>query len=136
MFELALPFRQGVRLNQQTLSFIAAPCLAEAYHHGVPGAYRLDPAREQRIPGRQKFKIVETRASQARRAGTFHDEKITRSAAAVAFPGIVQWLDHQKLGRAARPLHQMLPLSLGKLTRNPMGPVKLFDRRISALAEA
>src|SRR5258708_26016932 len=59
MFELALPFRQGVRLNQQTLSFIAAPCLAEAYHHGVPCAFRLDPAREQRLPCRQEFKIVE-----------------------------------------------------------------------------
>src|SRR5207247_7089868 len=70
MFELALPFPQGVRLDQQTLSFIAAPCLAEAYHHRVPGAFRLDPAREQRVPGRQKFEIVETRASQTRGAGT------------------------------------------------------------------
>jgi hypothetical protein len=93
MFELALPFRQGVRLNQQALPFIAAPRPAEAYHHGVPGAFRLDPAREQRVPGRQEFEIFETRASQARRAGTFHDEKIARSAAAVAFP-VVQRLDH------------------------------------------
>ncbi len=116
MFEFALPFCQGVRLNQQTLSFIAAPCLAEAYHHGVPSAFRLDPAREQRIPCRQEFKIVETCASQARRAGAFHDEKITRSAAAVAFPGIIQRLDHHKLGRTARPLDQTLPLPLGELT--------------------
>ena len=108
-------FRQGVWLDQQTLSFVAAPCLAEAHHHSMPCTFRLDAARHQRIPGRQELKIVETGASQARRAGVFHDEKITRSAAAVAFPGIVQWLDHHKLGRAARPLRQTLPLFLGKL---------------------
>jgi hypothetical protein len=38
--------RQGLRLDQQTLSFVAAPALAEAHDHGMPGAFRLDPARE------------------------------------------------------------------------------------------
>ena len=57
--ELALRFRQGLRLDQQTLSFVAAPALAEAHDHGTSGAFRLDPAREQRISGGQKFEIVE-----------------------------------------------------------------------------
>ncbi len=43
--ELALRFRQGLRLDQQTLSFVAAPALAEAHDHGMSGAFRLDPAR-------------------------------------------------------------------------------------------
>ena len=132
----ALHFRKGARLDQQTLSFIAAPAFAEAHHHGVPRAFRLDAAREQRIPGRQKFEIVEACASQACRARAFHDEKIPRSAASVAFPGIAQWLDDQKLGPAARSLHQTLLLLLRKLARNPMGAVELLDRRTPALAEA
>jgi hypothetical protein len=93
--DLALRFRKGARLDQQTLSFIAAPAFAETYHHGVPRAFRPDPAREQRIPGRQKFEIVEACASQACRARAFHDGKIARPAASVAFPGIAQWLDDQ-----------------------------------------
>ena len=60
--ELALRFRQGLRLDQQTLSFVAAPALAEAHDHGASGAFRLDPAREQRISGGQKLEIVETDA--------------------------------------------------------------------------
>jgi len=58
--ELALRFRQGLGLDQQTLSFVAAPALAEAHDHGTSGAFRLDPAREQRISGGQKLEIVET----------------------------------------------------------------------------
>ena len=60
--ELALRFRQGLRLDEQTLSFVAAPALAEAHDHGTSGAFRLDPAREQRISGGQKLEIVETDA--------------------------------------------------------------------------
>src|SRR5215467_2730164 len=134
--DLALHFHKGARLDQQTLSFIAASAFAEAYHHGVPRAFCLDPAREQRIPGRQKFEIVEAGASQACRAGTFHDKQIARSAASVAFPGIAQWLDDQKLGPTARSLHQTLLPLLRKLARNPMGAVQLLDRRTPALAEA
>jgi hypothetical protein len=36
--------------------------LAEAHDHGTSGAFRLDPAREQRISGGQKLEIVETDA--------------------------------------------------------------------------
>src|SRR5262249_31246520 len=53
--EFALRFRQGLRLDQQTLSFVAAPALAEAHDHGMSGAFRLDPAREQRISGGQEL---------------------------------------------------------------------------------
>jgi hypothetical protein len=52
-----LRFRQGLRLDQQTLSFVAAPALAEAHDHGMSGAFRRDPAREQRISGRQELEI-------------------------------------------------------------------------------
>jgi hypothetical protein len=48
-----LRFRQGLRLDQQALSFVAAAALAEAHDHGMSGAFRLDPAREQRISGGQ-----------------------------------------------------------------------------------
>jgi hypothetical protein len=60
--ELALRFHQGLRLDQQTLLFVAAPALAEAHDHGASGTFRLDPAREQRISGGQKLEIVETDA--------------------------------------------------------------------------
>ena len=59
-----LRFRQGLRLDQQTLSFVAAPALAEAHDHGMSGAFRPDPAREQRVSGGQKLEIVETDAPQ------------------------------------------------------------------------
>jgi hypothetical protein len=42
---------------------MAAPGLAEAHHHGVARTFCLGAAREQRVPGRQKFEVVETRAS-------------------------------------------------------------------------
>jgi hypothetical protein len=53
--ELAFRYGQRVRLDQQTLSFIAAPGLAEAYHNGMPRTLRPHPAREQRIPGPPKI---------------------------------------------------------------------------------
>jgi len=57
-----LRFRQGLGLNQQTLSVVAAPGCAEAHDHGASGAFRLEPAREQRSSGGQKLEIVETDA--------------------------------------------------------------------------
>src|SRR5713226_1710113 len=136
LLEFALRFRQGSWLDQQALSFIAVSAPAEAHHHGVPWAFRLGSTREQRIPGGQIFKIVETRTSQARRARIFHDEKSTAAAAPVTRPRIMQRFDHYQLGRAARPLYQVLLLVLGKVARNPMRAIQLFDCRVSTLAEA
>jgi len=51
--ELALRFRKGLRLDQQTLSFVAAPALAKAHDHGTSDAFRVDPAREQGVSGGQ-----------------------------------------------------------------------------------
>jgi hypothetical protein len=65
--ELALRLRQGLRLDQQALSLVAAPALAEAHDHGMSGAFRLDPARKQRISGGEELEIAETDAAQARR---------------------------------------------------------------------
>jgi hypothetical protein len=65
--EFALRFRQGSWLDQQALSFVAAA--AESYQDRMSRAFRLDPAREQRISRAQELKIVETDAAQARRAG-------------------------------------------------------------------
>src|SRR5713226_1102229 len=48
-----------------------------------------------------------------------HDEKTTAAAAPVTRPRIVQRFDHYQLGRAARPLYQVLLLVLGNLARNP-----------------
>src|SRR5262249_57711212 len=60
--ELALRFRQGLRLDQQTLSFVAAPALAEAHDHGTSGAFRLDPARGQRISAVHKLPTLQPHA--------------------------------------------------------------------------
>src|SRR5713226_9758017 len=95
LLEFALRFRQGSWLDQQALSFIAVSAPAEAHHHGVPWAFRLGSTREQRIPGGQIFKIVETRTSQARRARIFHDEKTTAAAAPVTRPRIMQRFDRR-----------------------------------------
>src|SRR5215510_5801946 len=134
--ELALRFRQGLRLDEQTLSFVAAPALAEAHDHDTSGAFRLDPAREQRISGGQKLEIVETDAPQARRARILHHEKISGATAPVACPRGVQWANHHQFRCTARLLRQALLLPLRKLARKPMGAVQPFDRRGSALAEA
>src|ERR1700680_2436505 len=99
--ELALRLHQGLRLDQQALSFVTAPALTEAHDHGISGAFRLHPAREQRISGGEELEIVETDAPQARRPRTLHQEKITGAAAPVARPRIVQWLDHHQLRRTA-----------------------------------
>ncbi len=48
----------------------------------------------------------------------------------------MQRFDHYQLGRAARPLYQVLLLVLGKVARNPMRAIQLFDCRVSTLAEA
>ena len=82
--EISLCLRQGLRLNQKTLSFIAAPAFAEPHYHGMSRAFRLSSAREQRISGRQEFKIVETDAPQAHWARILHHQKITCAAASVA----------------------------------------------------
>src|SRR5580693_2318278 len=92
--ELLLRLQQGLRLDEETLPFITAPAPAETHDHGVPRAFRLDPAREQCVPGREELEIGKTGACQARRTGFLHDEKLSGAAAPVAFPLIVQWLDH------------------------------------------
>jgi hypothetical protein len=89
--EISLYLRQGLRLNQKTLSFVATPAFAEPHYHGMSRAFRLSSAREQRISGGQEFKIVETDAPQARWTRILHYQKITGAAASVA-------------GRAAHPI--------------------------------
>lgn len=134
--EFALRFRQRRGLDQHALSFVTLSALAEANHHGVPWTFRLGPARQRRIPGRQEFKIAETGTSQACRARAFHDKKITGAAAPVTLPGTIQRLNHDQLGRPARPFRQVLPLLLGEFAGDPVRVVQLFDRRVAALAEA
>jgi hypothetical protein len=67
--EFALRLRQGLRLDQQTFSLVAAPAPAEGTTTACLGAFRPDPAREQRIPGAEKLEIGETDTLQARRPG-------------------------------------------------------------------
>src|SRR5216683_7659366 len=84
--EVALRVGQGLRLDQQTLSFVAATAPAKPYHDSRSRALRLGPARQQRISRRQEFEIVEADAAQARRAGIFHHQEIAGAAAPVAGP--------------------------------------------------
>jgi len=79
--ELTLGLRQGLRLDQQPLSFIAVSPPAKAHHYGVPGAQCLDMPRQQRISGAEELEVVKTRTSHARRTRVFHHEKTTRTAA-------------------------------------------------------
>ena len=51
---------QGLRLDQQTASFVAATAPAEANDNGVSGAFRLRTLSEQRIARRQVLEIIET----------------------------------------------------------------------------
>jgi|ERR1700754_612092 len=135
-FELTLYVRQCLRLDQQTLPFVAPTASTEADDDGEPRAFRLDPPRKQGIACRQELKVIKTHASQANGTGIFHHQKITAAAAAVARPIALQWLDHNQLRRAARLLDQAFAFLLRKFWRNPMGAVSCFDRRISASAEA
>ena len=57
--DVALHILQGLRFNQQTLSFVAATTPAEANHDGISCAFGLDPTGGQRVPCAQKFEIVE-----------------------------------------------------------------------------
>jgi hypothetical protein len=63
----------------------------------MPHAFRLSPAREQRISGGQEFKIVKADASQARWARILHYQKIPGAAASVARPREVQRMDYHQL---------------------------------------
>ena len=85
-FKFTLHVRQCLRLDQQTLSFVAATASAEADDDREPRAFRFDPTREQRIARRQELKVIETHTSQANGTGIFHHQKITAAAAAVARP--------------------------------------------------
>ena len=61
--EFALCIRQSLRLNQQAAALIAAAAAAEAHDNGISCAFRLGPAREQRIARRQEIEIIETPAA-------------------------------------------------------------------------
>ena len=58
-FQVAQRLCQGLRLDQQAASFVAATASAEAYDDGVSGAFRLHPPREQRIARRQVLQVVQ-----------------------------------------------------------------------------
>lgn len=90
--------RQGLRLDQQTASFVAVTAPAEANDNSVSGAFRLHTLSEQRIARRQVLEIIETNTAQARRAPIFHHQEIAGAAAPVALPVRVQWLDHHQIG--------------------------------------
>src|SRR5437868_3332475 len=113
--ELALRLRQSLRFDQQPLPFVAASALAEAHHHGMPAAQGLGTPGEQRISCAEKVEIVKTDAAHADRAWNLHHEKAAGAATTVALPFVVQWLDHDQLGRTARFLRQALALFLREL---------------------
>jgi hypothetical protein len=54
-FKFTLHVRQCLRLDQQTLPFVAATASTEADDDGEPRAFRLDPPRKQRIARRQEL---------------------------------------------------------------------------------
>jgi hypothetical protein len=66
----AIPLRvcQGLRLDQQTLSFVTATSPAEAHDDGKPRAFRFGAPREQGIARRQKCEIRKADAAQTRPA--------------------------------------------------------------------
>jgi hypothetical protein len=103
---------QRLRLHQQALSLVTVAAPAETHDHRVSFAICLDAAREQSAPRRKELQIRKTAASQAGRAGIFHDEEVPAAAAAVAFPVRVQRLDHYQLWCAARLLRDALALLL------------------------
>jgi hypothetical protein len=127
--------RQGRRLDQQALSFVAAARSAEAHDNRVSDAFRLCSPRQQRIARGQELEIIKADTVQTCRAGIFHRQEVTGFTASVALPLPVQWLDHHQLRGTACFLCQALAFPLGKLLRYPMGPVQRFDRRVTASAE-
>ena len=127
--------RQGRRLDQQALSFVAAARSAESHDNGAPGAFHLRTPRRPRIARGQKLEISEADAVQTCRAGIFHHQQVTGFAASVTLPLPVQWLNHHQIRGTAYFLCQALAFPLGKLFRYPMGPVQRLDRRVAASAE-
>src|SRR5258708_15888337 len=78
-FEVALHVRQHQRLDQQTLSFVAATAPAEAHDNSPSRAFRLHPPRQQRVAPRQELEILETNAAQTSRTPIFHHPHFTPS---------------------------------------------------------
>jgi hypothetical protein len=113
--EISLRLRQGLRFDQKTLSFVATPALTEPHYHGMSRALRLSPARKQRIPGGQEFKIAETDTPQARWARILHYQKIPGAAASMARPHGVQWLNYHKFRCTTCLLRQALTLDFGQI---------------------
>lgn len=107
-----------MRLDQQTLSFIATTGPAEAHDDRISGAFRFRTAREQGIARRQKREIIKTRTAQARRPRSLHHQKFARAAAAMACPLGIQRLDDHHFGGAAGLFRQALALHLGELRRS------------------
>jgi hypothetical protein len=69
-FEIALHLRQGQRLDQQALSFVAAATPAEAHDDSPSFAFRLYPPRQQRVARWQEREISETNATKAAGPGS------------------------------------------------------------------
>ena len=112
--------RQGLGLDQKTLSFVTATRPAEAYDDSISGAFRFRAPREQGIARRQIREILEANAAQARRAGGLHHQQIPGAAAPMAYPLRVQRLDHHQFRGAACLFRQALAFLPGKLGRGPM----------------
>src|SRR5882724_4932828 len=114
---------QGLRLDQQTLSFVTATGLAKAHDHSMSSTFRFHAPREQGIARRQKLEIIEANAAKACRARILHHQQIAGAAAPMASPLRVQWLDDHQFRGTACLFRQALTLLLGKLRRHPMCPV-------------
>jgi hypothetical protein len=114
---------QGLRLDEQTLSFVAAAGPAESHDNSVSGAPCFRPSCDQGIARWQILKIVETNAAKASRTGGLHHQEIAGAAAPMARPLAVQWLDNHQFRGSVCPLRQTLTLLLGKFGRDPMGPI-------------
>src|SRR5271166_2001483 len=132
----SLRIRQGPRLDQQTLSLVAAAGPAEVDHDRIPGALGLRAPREQRVARRQILEIIEADAAQARRTGILHHQEIAAAAAPMALPLPVQGLDNHEFRRSACLLRKALALFLGKLRRHPLRAIRRLDCGVSASAEA
>jgi hypothetical protein len=116
------------------LAFVAAAVSGETNYDREPCALGLRAPAQLSIASRQKFEIVETDASQARRTRRLHHQEFTGAAAPVAHPLAIEGLDHHQIRRAADLFIQVFTAALGKLGRYPVGAIEPFERGISAPA--